>query len=151
MIARNTDKQTDTRAATPVIGIVLIVAVTIILAASVSVFALSVEPQEPAPTTALELSVKETGGTDAILIQHRGGESLQPENLRIKANAKNGGSATYEESVFDNIETLQAGESESVAINQEGEIEVTVIHEPSGSILAEETFQGIESDAEAFV
>lgn len=146
----NSENRSNIRAVTPVVSVILVVAITVILAASVSVFVLSFNIQERSPATALELSVEE--GPDNIIIQHRGGESLQAEDIYIELEAKNGGTQTLSgETVFDNTGRLQAGEREAISPNVKGSTHVTVIHKPSGSILTERTFRSIDPDDEALI
>jgi FlaG/FlaF family flagellin (archaellin) len=66
---------------TPVVGVVTMLAVTVVLA-SVAGAALidDAAPSDPAPTVALSLSAS----TDRVSITHRGGEALDVSQLRVR-------------------------------------------------------------------
>lgn len=69
----------DSRGVTPVVGIVLFVAVTLILAAPVLVFGMEFAGQtsDPAPTTRFETVDARVG----LGVEHTGGDSVDAENL----------------------------------------------------------------------
>ncbi|WP_349770065.1 type IV pilin N-terminal domain-containing protein [Halobaculum limi] len=68
------------RAVTPTVGVVLLVAVTIALAATVGAAALATgTPASPPPTAVVDLSVRET----TLTLTHRAGSPLDVRDLRI--------------------------------------------------------------------
>lgn len=60
----------STRAASPVVGVVLLTAVTVVAAATVGA-AVVVDPPEPAPTDAFDLKAHPTG---EVPVTHAGGD-----------------------------------------------------------------------------
>jgi len=82
----NTRKTND--AVSPVIGVMLMLVVTIIIAAFVSMFAgTTFADTEAAPSTVLNVKILSGGGTDGkqdvLLIEHVGGGSIPSSDLKI--------------------------------------------------------------------
>lgn len=77
----------DRRAVTPVVGIVLVVALTILLAATVAAFAFSVGDESPpreAPTTAFEFDFDaEPTGHDVLSVAPRRGDRIETSRLYV--------------------------------------------------------------------
>lgn len=75
------------RGMTPVIGIVLLVAITLLLAATVAAFALGIEDdqrQDRVPTVAVGFEYESNAGSDDVLtIVHKSGDSIAAESLAI--------------------------------------------------------------------
>jgi len=75
-------------AVSPVIGVMLMLVVTIIIAAFVSVFAGNAFGNtETAPSTAIDVKIMSDGGSDknqyVMLIEHHGGSSIPTSDMRI--------------------------------------------------------------------
>lgn len=70
------------RAVSPVIGTVLLVAVTVACATVVGLGATSFSTPAPAPTAALDLSVD--ASADTVTLTHRGGDALAVEPLALR-------------------------------------------------------------------
>jgi flagellin-like protein len=68
------------RASSPVVGVVLLTAVTIVAATAVGA-AVVVDPPELAPTAAFALEAKATG---EVRVTHRGGDAVDPDDLRVR-------------------------------------------------------------------
>lgn len=68
------------RAVTPVVGVVLLTAVTVALAAVVGGAVVAV-PDEPPPTARIAVSADAVG--DSITVVHRGGEPLVPAETQL--------------------------------------------------------------------
>ena len=83
------DIDRDTHATSPVVGIVLLVAIAIILAVSVSTFALGIadETQEPPPLVGDSTGTYETGtqtcDDDIVRLTHVAGDTLELEETRV--------------------------------------------------------------------
>lgn len=75
----DTWKHSTDRGVSPVIGVILMVAVTVILAAVIGAFVMGFGPSESAPTASFSMSESE----DAISITHQSGESVPAEQLFI--------------------------------------------------------------------
>ena len=70
------------RGLSPVVGTVLLVALTVGLAATVGAMALGTETPDPAPHVRLTLSAD--AATDRIAITHEGGDPVPVEALRVE-------------------------------------------------------------------
>lgn len=70
------------RGLSPVLGSLLLVALTVGLAATVSVAVLDTNAAEPAPRAQLSLSAD--AATDRIAITHQGGDTIPVDALRVK-------------------------------------------------------------------
>lgn len=68
------------RAASPVVGVVLLTAVTVVAASAVGT-AVVVDPPEPPPTAAFELAADASG---EIRVTHHGGDAVDPDSLRVR-------------------------------------------------------------------
>ena len=88
----NTAAQNDERAVSPVIGVILMVAITVILAAVIGTFVLGLGDSlgETSPTASLGISddpnnydASATSAEAAFRINHNGGDDLVGEDLRI--------------------------------------------------------------------
>ena len=78
MKANKNMKQND-EAVSPVIGVILMVAITVILAAVIGAFVFGMGPPEAAPQASLRLTNVATGG-DAFTIEHQGGDTVNSVN-----------------------------------------------------------------------
>jgi flagellin-like protein len=77
---------TDDDAVSPVIGVVLMVAVTVILSAAVGAFVLDIgnAVTEQTPTTAIAFETDVgTGSPDSVRMRHNGGDSLEVSALLV--------------------------------------------------------------------
>ncbi|MCQ6962773.1 type IV pilin [Methanolobus chelungpuianus] len=98
-------------AVSPVIGVILMVAITVILAAVIAAFVFGMGPPEQAPQASLRASatpIEGTGGViyNGIKLEHQGGEQivLASANTRISVN----GTVVAYNTTMDN--TFDAGE-----------------------------------------
>lgn len=78
------------RAVTPVVGIVLLLALTVLLAGTIGAFVsgFSEEPAEaeqPAATFEFEEDIS-SGGSDSITVEHKNGSPILAENLYVKVD-----------------------------------------------------------------
>jgi flagellin-like protein len=160
----------DNRGVSPVIGVILMVAITVILAAVIGTFVLNLggDLQE---TPQAQLSVEDASGSSPVGdetvgvldIKHRGGDTLQTGDLRIELTDPSGNSATIldqgdtsnnitatEPIGFANIpDELNVGDTKSINVTGpstgdfdfSGEYEIQIVHVPSDSILAEREVQ----------
>jgi len=80
--------QTDEeRAVSPVIGVILMVAITVILAAVIASFVLGLgSNQEVAPTATFDFNYQPDGNNQNVTVTHTGGDNVQAENLYIRGN-----------------------------------------------------------------
>ena len=77
---------TDDSAVSPVIGVILMVAITVILAAVIGTFVLGLGDQvsDTAPQASFDFDFNETSGN--VTITHEGGAQIDASNLNISAN-----------------------------------------------------------------
>jgi len=81
----STESTPDERAVSPVVAVILMVAITVILAAIVGSFALGLgdEIRQVPPTASFDFEYAETGdGTYAVTATHRGGVTVSSSNAR---------------------------------------------------------------------
>ncbi|AHZ24536.1 hypothetical protein BM92_16645 (plasmid) [Haloferax mediterranei ATCC 33500] len=82
--------QTDERAVSPVLGVALLIAMTVILAGVVGFVALGVNAgSSDAPQASLEFKENDTSNID---MYHQGGDNIETSNVVVKVN---GTDATY--------------------------------------------------------
>ena len=122
------------RAVSPVIGVVLMISVTVLLAAIIGTFVLGLAPlAEPAPNA--QLGIESSGEADAVTLVHNGGDTidLSATTLLVDGSSEAGNGSIVGE--------LRAGESVTIDVGVEADTDATVTlrHDPSGGLLASET------------
>jgi flagellin-like protein len=75
----------DDGAVSPVIGVILMVAITVILAAVIATFVLNLGPSEAAPTAQFDFEVSDTNNSN-ITISHSSGQTIEAGNLHISGS-----------------------------------------------------------------
>ncbi|WP_080506008.1 type IV pilin [Halorubrum sp. BV1] len=135
----------DDRAVSPVIGVILMVAITVILAAVIGTFVLGLGDQlgDTAPQASFEVdNVSVTTGSDASVdftMTKTGGQDLQVSDLVLAVEG--GRSGTDVAGKFSG-ETWQTGQAvdfsgepsgTTVEINNGDSYTIRLIHEPSGN------------------
>ncbi len=128
---------TDDDAVSPVIGVILMVAITVILAAVIGAFVLDIgNQQEQTPQASLSLS---SDASDNLTISHDSGDELNTDNLYITEEGDQvvGG---QDGSDWDESGSLGPGESieQDTGISA-GEYEYSIVHGPSGGTIASAT------------
>ncbi|WP_440767608.1 type IV pilin [Natronorubrum sp. DTA7] len=120
MTGRNSNSKSTARAASPIIGVVLLVGLTIILSAVVAVYALEavqshqsqaqdLQPwDEDAPDASFD--IQRIGGD--VLVTHAGGESVNARTLEIHGNLQ------YTKAQFDG-QTITEGDSVTAGLDGE--------------------------------
>lgn len=137
MIQKIKSMLNDDRGVSPVIGVILMVAITVILAAVIGTFVLGLGDQLGDSQPTAQLTVSSDASTDDITIEHNGGDQLATGDLTVQVNGTDvtsdftgaasdpfsvGNSATFTSS-----QTFSSGDR------------LVVIHEPSDSIILERT------------
>ena len=79
MIPTQLDPRGDDRAVSPVIGVILMVAITVILAAVIGSFVLGIGGQQEAAPQA-SITITENSSDDSVDISHRGGDAFTITN-----------------------------------------------------------------------
>ncbi|WP_410767542.1 type IV pilin [Haloferax sp. DFSO60] len=97
---------TESRAVSPVIGVILMVAITVILAAVIGTFVLGLGDQvgDTAPQASFSF---EYDGTSNVTITHESGESISSDDLSVVVSSNASAVATFN----DGDGTLSAGET----------------------------------------
>ena len=135
----------DDRAVSPVIGVILMVAITVILAAVIGTFVLGLGDSlgDNQPSAQLSASLTEVDSNNATLtIDHNGGDSIESGSVDVVVtgvndDARADGTIDTRLSVGDSVSTeLGAGDG-----SNPDEIRVRLIHTPSDSILLDRTFE----------
>ena len=127
----------EDRAVSPVIGVILMVAITVILAAVIGTFVLGLGDQlgDTAPQASFTV---DSADTSAINVTKTGGQSIESDDLTLAING-----TRVESSSFAPSGTWQTGSSKGVDLTGEsitsGEQVVRIIHDPSGNAIFEQT------------
>ncbi|CDK40297.1 flagellin-like protein [Halorubrum sp. AJ67] len=132
----------------PVIGVILMVAITVILAAVIGTFVLGLGDQlgDTAPQASFtvdEVTVNETGTPSDVnvSITKTGGQDLDPNQITVSIDGSRSGTVAEGSDVTD---TWQSGTTAVVGpIGEDYEsddtVEVRLIHDPSGNAIFEDT------------
>jgi flagellin-like protein len=131
------------RAVSPVIGVILMVAITVILAAVIGSFVLGIGG-DLQQTPQVRLSV--SGSQDSVNITHDGGDSLSGDNLRVIVNNATGGNTSLitestsvgDLSTGDRVE-VKYSNGDPAKGGSPNKVSVRVVHEPSDSLLVDTT------------
>lgn len=96
-------------AVSPVIGVILMVAITVILAAVIAAFVFGMGPPEQAPQASLRASATTMDSVGAIKLEHQGGDAVYLDTIHTKVLLD----GTDVTTVLANADTeaLDAGES----------------------------------------
>ena len=129
----------DSRAVSPVIGVILMVAITVILAAVIGTFVLGLGDQvESAPHASFSFDLDES--SDTLTVSHRGGDTIDESDIEVRGLSSN-------PTVFDGS-SFSAGESRDISLTDgdEGDtVNIVYISDGSETILGTYT---IPEDAE---
>jgi flagellin-like protein len=71
-------------AVSPVIGVILMVAITVILAAVIAAFVFGMGPPEQAPQSSLRASAATEGTISVIKLEHQGGDAVYLDSIHTK-------------------------------------------------------------------
>lgn len=133
----------DERAVSPVIGVILMVAITVILAAVIGTFVLGLGGDLNAqPSAQIDIT---SDGEDTITIDHNGGDTIQLDNLDIVLR---NGSTTVDRATLEDVDneddsSISVGDTVTVELDTDDADftvdNVRLIHTPSESILADRT------------
>ena len=125
---------TDDDAVSPVIGVILMVAITVILAAVIATFVLGLGDQvsNTAPQASFSFDWDgESGGTANLTVRHSGGDSIQANNLYIRGDVgSNGGGSTgdtwgdYNSNGVSGTTQVSAGNRATIDVGPTAEIDI---------------------------
>jgi len=139
---RNDNVEPGERAVSPVIGVILMVAITVILAAVIAAFVLDISPGgEQAPN--VDLDVTSEGDGD-VVIQHNTGDALQLDELTLTAYDDDG--ASLDSVTMDDLDVDVTGDDDELTSGDSISIEyddtengatdvdeIRIVHNPSDS------------------
>ena len=149
----NIQFDTDDRAVSPVIGVILMVAITVILAAVIGTFVLGLGDSlgDNQPTAQLSVDLDQDADPAELTIEHNGGDSISSEALRVVVTGPDD-QRSEANGVFEN--RFSVGDSETGEFNGGGEgeiaegedVRIRVIHQPSESILLDRSIEVTQDD-----
>jgi len=136
----------DNRAVSPVIGVILMVAITVILAAVIGGFVLGLgDSLQTAPQSQLDASYvsdADGAGNDGVALSHNGGDAIPAGDLEIKfGSSSSNGFVSAAEGSWSNSEFQVGDTAEFTATFSGGEVQVQLIHTPSESVLLDTTVE----------
>ena len=101
-----TELFTDDDAVSPVIGVILMVAITVILAAVIGSFALGLDETtpEPAPQASFSFSYDEGPSPNELTVTHSGGDTIDGTRVSL-------GGDSSDSSAFDSNSDVSSGDS----------------------------------------
>ncbi|TKX85007.1 type IV pilin [Halorubrum sp. SS5] len=135
----------DDRAVSPVIGVILMVAITVILAAVIGTFVLGLGDQlgDTAPQASFTVEDVSINATDAVdvNITKTGGENLDPSELVVSIDGTRSGTIASNSSITN---PWQSGTTANVGPLGSGyssgdTVEIRIIHEPSGNAIFQDS------------
>ena len=133
----------DDRAVSPVIGVILMVAITVILAAVIGTFVLGLGDSlgDNQPTAQLSASIDYDG--DNISIEHNGGDAIAANELSVIVNYDGdrfASDGTYDErfTVGDEF-VAEVGHTNESVTSSGDDVRIRVIHDGSQSTLLDRT------------
>lgn len=134
--------QDSERAVSPVIGVILMVAITVILAAVIGTFVLGLGDSLGDSQPTAQFSVDFDSTANNATIEHSGGDQIDSDELEVivsdpDSDLSASGTVNRSVSVGDTLDvSLQnAGDSSDTPNN----LRVRIIHQPSDSILLDQT------------
>ncbi|MDB2252173.1 type IV pilin N-terminal domain-containing protein [Halorubrum ezzemoulense] len=132
--------QGSERAVSPVIGVILMVAITVILAAVIGTFVLGLGDQigEAQPTAQLSLESQDLD-SNQVTIVHNGGDELNGDDLSVTVNGTVSTDAGIDGTFSVGEEKTLSDSSANSAISDGATIRI--IHDPSGSTLFDQTVE----------
>ena len=129
---------TEERAVSPVIGVILMVAITVILAAVIGAFVLGLGGDtESTPQASLNFQIVDDG--EGVEVEHRGGDSFNLTNVEIAGDLDDD-AAFVDPDVLSNGNTANINGSDDPLSTQASPGDrVRLIWTPSGNTLASTT------------
>ena len=102
--------ETDDRAVSPVIGVILMVAITVILAAVIGTFVLGLGDQvESAPQASFnfqEVDVTDADNDGTLEVRHRGGDNIDTNTIEARINGQTLGDDDFQDGDGDDVNSL---------------------------------------------
>jgi len=141
----------DDSAVSPVIGVILMVAITVILAAVIATFVLGLGDQvsDTAPQASFDFDYEDGGagsdfggsGSDGnVTVTHTGGASIQADRLGLTGGVD--GSVKWDEGGFGSSSEITAGNSVDYLMDSDDTVRVTWEGESGQQSATLQTFDG---------
>jgi flagellin-like protein len=136
------DENDGSRAVSPVIGVILMVAITVILAAIIGTFVLGLgDSVESAPQASFDFELSEDTGTNGNLnITHRGGDTIDNSSIEIRTNGTDITNTTTDTSITSGPgQEIGAGDTIVIDIKAElaGEtVDIVFVRDGASDIIA---------------
>ena len=135
------------RAVSPVVGVILMVAITIVLAATIYIWISSMStPQSTTPSISFRAQIlrNNTGNNNydinLTVVSVQGSANWEDLNLTVTVNG-----STWKDVKDTNWNdlrgTVQAGQVITITVPSKATVKVTIRHIPSNSVIYENTFQ----------
>jgi flagellin-like protein len=118
-------------AVSPVIGVILMVAITVILAAVIAAFVFGMGPPEQAPQASIRMTNQSTSG---FTLEHQGGDKIQLDDINITVGGSMLGASNYTSTGL-----FTAGESMYVTADVDDGDSVVIIDRQSQQLIAQFT------------
>lgn len=140
--------ESDDRAVSPVIGVILMVAITVILAAVIGTFVLGLGDSLGDSQPTAQFSVDFDSSTNNTTIEHSGGDQIDSDELEVivsdpDSDLSANGTVSRSVSVGDTLDVNLDDGSDNT--DTPSNLRVRVIHQPSDSILLDRT-QAVNGD-----
>lgn len=112
----------DERAVSPVIGVILMVAITVILAAVIGTFVLGlgdrVSTAQPSASFQFDYTNQDTAGNDSLQVTHASGDTIQASTLNASVSGARDGTdnvdVAYVANLFGSNGNVAAGDSDTI-------------------------------------
>ena len=149
----------DDRGVSPVIGVILMVAITVILAAVIGTFVLglgdSLGDSQPTAQLSVDITPDDTGDGAVIEIEHGGGDTIDTGALRVVVTS--GSDEVEATNEFDSrfsVGDIQSADFDgttggSFEAADDDEMRIRIIHTESESILLDRTIEATETIADS--
>lgn len=155
-------ERSDERGVSPVIGVILMVAITVILAAVLGSFALGLGDQIGASTPQAQIGASVSVANDEVTLEHNGGDPIRgdqtrlvvtvgPDSYEIPASTndvllRTGGKATIANNTtisvdWNNDDVFDASGSSAFSISEGDEVEITIVDTESERQIASITLR----------
>jgi flagellin-like protein len=143
----STQSNAEDRAVSPVIGVILMVAITVILAAVIGTFVLGLGDQlgDTAPQASFdvdEVSLNATSPGDVnVGITKTGGQDIDPSQITISLDGTRSGTVESNSSLSDPWQSGVKGTVGPIGSGYDtgNTVEIRLIHDPSGNVIYEDT------------
>ncbi|QUO48177.1 type IV pilin N-terminal domain-containing protein [Halorubrum ruber] len=133
----------EDRAVSPVIGVILMVAITVILAAVIGTFVLGLGDQlgDTAPQASFSIDDVTDNGTGVdVEITKTGGQDIDPREVTIVVDGDRSGTVASNSTLTDTWQSGTTAVVEGVGTaSADDSITIRLIHDPSGNAIYEDT------------